>query len=208
MESQNWTAANQERKQKRIIGETGRAKERRLREGYFKKYINDRIGLDIGAGEDPINNTYRRWDLIFGDGDATELEGVEPETFETVYASHVLEHLQFPHLALKRWYEVLKPNGYLCISIPHRDLYEKKKFLPSQWNPDHKYFWLPEDTDPPFTKSLRAVTLEAIPNANILEFRVVDEGYDYNQAGNEHPVGEYSIEMVIQKPENQLEYEI
>ena len=53
-------------------GETSKAHDRRLKEGWFDKYAPpDRIGLDIGCGRDCLNKTFRRWDKIFGDGDAT-----------------------------------------------------------------------------------------------------------------------------------------
>ncbi|WP_426116435.1 class I SAM-dependent methyltransferase [Pseudomonas sp. DSP3-2-2] len=39
-------------------------------------------------------------------------------TFDRVIASHVLEHIYQPHLALKEWIRVLKPGGTLSILIP------------------------------------------------------------------------------------------
>jgi len=181
-------------------GETSRARERRLREGWYEKYCpEDKLGLDIGCSQDPVNKTFRRFDMAFGDGDAQFMYDFPNDTYWTVYASHVLEHMKFPEKALARWFELVKPGGHLIISIPHRDLYEKRKMLPSQWNPDHKYFWLPETDEPPCTKSLKRVILEAIPNANIVDFRVIDEGYNHLVAPDQHPVGEYSIEAVIQK---------
>ena len=47
-------------------GETSKAHNRRLEEGWFEKYAPpDRIGLDIGCGEDPLNKTFRRWGSNF-----------------------------------------------------------------------------------------------------------------------------------------------
>ncbi|WP_349972429.1 class I SAM-dependent methyltransferase [Pseudomonas caspiana] len=39
-------------------------------------------------------------------------------TFDRVIATHVLEHIYQPHLALKEWIRVLKPGGTLSILIP------------------------------------------------------------------------------------------
>lgn len=39
-------------------------------------------------------------------------------SFDRVIASHVLEHIYHPHLALKEWIRVLKPGGTLSILIP------------------------------------------------------------------------------------------
>lgn len=196
----HWYAVNKERSQNDWKGETSKARNRRLAEGWFEKYAPDDFpGLDLGCAEDPLNETFRRWDVIFGDGDATLLEGVPKDKFQTVYASHLLEHLAYPVQAVRRWYEVVRPGGYLIIIVPHRDLYEKKRILPSNWNPEHTYFWLPDEEEPPCTKSLRKVIAEAIPGANLVEFRVLQDGYDHTLSKDEHPVGEYSIEAVIKK---------
>lgn len=39
-------------------------------------------------------------------------------TFDRVVATHILEHIYQPHLALKEWYRVLKHGGVLSILIP------------------------------------------------------------------------------------------
>ncbi|KTD58725.1 methyltransferase [Legionella sainthelensi] len=39
-------------------------------------------------------------------------------TFDRIIACHVLEHIYMPHLVLKEWSRVLKPNGILSILIP------------------------------------------------------------------------------------------
>jgi phosphatidylethanolamine/phosphatidyl-N-methylethanolamine N-methyltransferase len=40
------------------------------------------------------------------------------DSFDRLVATHVLEHIQQPHLALKEWSRVLKPEGVLSILIP------------------------------------------------------------------------------------------
>lgn len=53
-------------------------------------------------------------------GDGGNLYKFEDNTFDKMYASHVLEH--FDHLkindVLKEWYRVLKPGGMIYISVP------------------------------------------------------------------------------------------
>lgn len=192
-----WTA---ERKKTGIMGETSKSRNRRLGEGWFEKYAPEHLsGIDIGCSDDPLNHTFRRWDVQFGDGDATFMEGVPNNLFQTVYASHILEHLVYPAQAIKRWYEICKPGGHVIIVAPHRDLYERRRILPSQWNHDHKYFWLPDKEDLPCTKSLKKEILFAVPSANIVSFRVLDEGYNYSMGNHEHPVGEFSIEAIVRK---------
>lgn len=191
-------------------GETDKARERREKEGWFEKYAPaDKSGLDIGCKNDPLNWTFRRWDLKLGDGDATELQGVPNETYWTVYASHVLEHIPHHRQAIRRWYEVLKTGGNLIICVPHRDLYEMKRTLPSNWNKEHCRFWLPDGEDPPNTLCLKTEILLAIPEANIISYRVLADGYQNNcEPGPDgrvhfldfkHPSGEYAIEAIIKK---------
>ena len=138
-------------------------------------------------------------DQIFRDGDATLLAGLPDNTYWTVYASHVLEHIYNTRQAIQRWYQVLRPEGHLIINVPHRDLYEKKEMLPSQWNPDHKWFWLPEIEEPPCTKSLKYEVLGAIPEAQIVSFSLLNK--DYVESGGDigNPGGEYSIEIIVKK---------
>lgn len=201
-EGTDWEEVMKERAfNEHIKGETSKARPRRLREGWFEKYApEDQTGIDIGCATDPLNQTFRRYDFIFGDGDATFMEGVPNDAFQTVYASHVLEHLQYPEKAVKRWYEITRPGGHLIICVPHRDLYEKKRFLPSNWNPEHTYFWLPDAEERPCTRSLKKVVSEAIPNADIVELRVLDEGHNPNLTKTQHSVGEYTIECIVRKP--------
>ncbi len=195
-----WHKVAIDQEEKGYKGETGKAYQRRLREGWFEKYApEDKTGIDIGSQLDGLNHTFRRYDFVFGDGDCTDMAGMPNDLFWTVYASHVLEHLKYPQKAIKRWYEILKPGGHLIICVPHRDLYEKKRFTPSNWNPEHTYFWLPDKEEPPVTKCLRTEVLAAIPNANIVEYKVLDEGFDYSIPKDEHSVGEYAIECIVKK---------
>ena len=182
------------------MSETQKAHSRRLREGWYDKYCpSDKSGLDIGCQRDPVNNTFRRWDVIFGDGDGAVLEGIPNETYFTIYASHVLEHVDNPVAAVRRWWQVLKPQGHLIVCVPHRDMYEKKKKLPSHWNQEHKHYFLPETAEDPCTLSLKSVIEQAITSPyTFKEFRILDEGFEYH-GDLKHSSGEYSIEAVVCK---------
>jgi SAM-dependent methyltransferase len=177
-----------------------KAHNRRLESGWFDKYAPARAkGIDIGCGSHKIHPGYHSWDQLFGDGDASLMEGIPDELFEVVFASHLLEHLFDPHEGLRNWFRILKPGGHLIVSIPHRDLYEKRTELPSQWNRDHKYFWLPDKEEEPHTLSLKKVIEEAIPEGELIDISVQDHYYDAN--GADHPIGEFSIEAIIKKAE-------
>ena len=58
-------------------------------------------------------------------GDACDLSRFEDQTFDELYASHILEHFDYTgslQKALKEWYRVLKPDGKLYVSVPDMDV--------------------------------------------------------------------------------------
>ncbi len=179
----------------RYAGETSRARSRRKQEGFFEKFCRGK-GLDIGYGGDLLCGNCVGWD--YEKGDAQYLNGIEDTSFDFVYSSHCLEHMVDAQIALRHWWRVLKPGGYLILFVPHRDLYERKKILPSNWNPDHKRFFLVEKDDPPDTVGLVPMLQQALPDGEILYAKECAFGYRVNQDG--YPMGEYSIEAVVKKP--------
>lgn len=72
--------------------------------------------------------------------DAINLSGFDDEIFSEIYASHILEHLDYTNdvsLALKEWHRVLKQDGTIYISVPDLDILaelflEKEKFTVNQ----------------------------------------------------------------------------
>jgi SAM-dependent methyltransferase len=176
-------------------GESAKSKERRIKEKFFENYCNGK-GIDIGCGDNPLTDEIEKWDKQ--DGDACYMRGVENESFDFVYSSHCLEHLDFPHLALQNWFRILKTGGFLIVCVPHRDLYEKKRMLPSLWNEEHKSFWLPDKDDPPNTFSLKAFIEKWLTGFEIIEMKVCSDGAT-KIAVNQHSTGEYQIECIIKK---------
>jgi SAM-dependent methyltransferase len=175
--------------------ETSKAKPRRQREGFFDLYCQGR-GLDIGYGGDPVVRGVRGWD--FEHGDAQYLQSLQDASFDFVYSSHTLEHMVDPAVSVQNWWRVVKPGGYLLLYVPHRDLYEKKKTLPSQWNGDHKSFLLPEADDPPDTVGLRPLLEAHCVGGEIVYLKVCDAGHTITTP-DVHSDGEYSIEAVVKK---------
>ena len=135
--------------------ETSKAYERRLKAGYFDKYLIGH-GIDIGCGDDKLvipgkfyitvdeiseirgHNEVDGWDKE--NGDAQTLPGIKDEVYDFVYSSHCLEHLDNPSLALANWWRVLKSGGYLFVVVPDEDLYEQGVW-PSRGNGEHKTTW-------------------------------------------------------------------
>lgn len=182
--------------------------ETRLKTGFYKKYMSGR-GLDIGykgnggRADDtvPVLDTAIGIDMDYPMYDGKTLPFPEAE-FDYVYASHVLEHVEPAHEYIADWFRVLKPGGHLVIAVPHQDLYERKGYPPSKWNPGgHKRFYRPY-------KLLREIEMSLGTNTyRIRHFRDNDEGYDYTVPLDEHPRGAYEIECVIEKLKNPPNWE-
>jgi SAM-dependent methyltransferase len=102
-------------------------------------------GLDIGGLPDPLSlycelfplmRSVRVWDRK--DGDGQHLASVADDSFDFVHSSHCLEHLNDPREGLSNWLRVVRPGGYLIVTVPDEDLYEQGVF-PSTFNTDHKW---------------------------------------------------------------------
>lgn len=149
------------------MGATSNARERFEQEGFFDKYLQGK-GIDIGAGSDPITPDCTQWDLL--DGDARWMLDCPEESFDWVYSSHCLEHLDDPSGALARWWQLVRPGGYLIISVPDFKLYELGMW-PSHLNPDHKSRWQVE--------KLQA-ELAQLDGGAVEYVKLVDTRYDYS----------------------------
>ena len=176
-------------------GETSKAKRRRMKEGFFGKFCQGR-GIDIGYGGDLVVPNCVGWD--FEHGDAQYMHGINDGEFDFVYSSHTLEHTINPSAALKNWWRILNPEGFLILYVPHRDLYEKKSTLPSNWNPDHKHFFLLDKDEEPDTIGLVPLVQRMLSGCEIIYAKVCDENHTINDP-NLHSDGEYSIELILKK---------
>ena len=81
----------------------------KLHLGCGDKHIEGYVNIDIRylPGVDVVDNV-------------KYLRKYNPNTIDTIYACHVLEHFgRWDYkAALKRWFELLKPGGILRISVP------------------------------------------------------------------------------------------
>lgn len=175
--------------------ETAKANARRRREGFFASYCQGE-GLDIGYGGDLLAPNCRGYDIE--DGNAQLLEGVEDETYDFVYSSHTLEHMADPAEALVNWWRVFKVGGFLLLYIPHRDLYEKRKTLPSNWNYGHRQFFLPYIDEPPDTIGIVPLIARTLTGYELVYVKTCSEGHTITDPAI-HSDGEYSIEVVLRK---------
>lgn len=189
------------------MAETSKAKPRLIANGFYDKHIVGKKVIDVGVGRldthdgaDPICEWAEMHDKDICD--ATTMEVYEDESFDTIYVSHLLEHLSDPITAIKNWLRICKKGGIVFISVPHRDLYERKKTLPSKWNEDHKYFYLPNRSEPPCTFNLTEI-IKQIGNDDkngVIGFSIntIDTSTNHDKP-EEHANGEFSIEVIIYK---------
>lgn len=166
--------------------ETTKACDLRRARGDYDRYLVGR-GIDVGAGDDPLQVSSGEivpWDKH--DGDAQFLAGVPDESFDFVFSSHCLEHLEDVRVALSNWSRVLRTGGHVYVVVPDYTLYEHHRW-PSVYNGEHKHsfsLWLtPEKVrrqnhwligEQTFARVLRSCSLE------LVEAELQDSGYDYN----------------------------
>ena len=60
------------------------------------------------------------WDLVNG-VDAQHMAGVADNTYDWLH-SHCLEHIHDVDDAVINWIRIVKPGGYLVITVPDEDL--------------------------------------------------------------------------------------
>lgn len=179
-------------------GEAGRCYARRVKSGFLDRYCSGDLILDVGFSgyDNPEGKTalpgaigidvgYPGYDglhLPFADG-----------SVDSIISSHCLEHILADHAALRDWYRVLKVGGFIVCFVPHQGLYEKKRFLPSRWNEDHKRMYTPASL-------LQSVEIALSMNSyRIRHLADNDEGFNYALGPDVHSDGAYEIELVIEK---------
>lgn len=128
------------------MNETSKATRRRSNEGEFlgadgKKYrwldVFKGKGLDVGCGPDklPFENCHG---FDGKDGDANKLSTYfDANNFDYLHGSQVLEHMHNPEAALRDWFRVVKPGGFIIQTVPDVGAYENFHY-PSKYNQDHK----------------------------------------------------------------------
>ncbi len=68
-------------------------------------------------------------------GDVTDLSMFADNSWDAVFSSHVLEHLDDTEAVLREWWRVIKPGGHLVLYLPDEDEYPKVGEEGA--NPDH-----------------------------------------------------------------------
>jgi len=132
-------------------------------------------GIDIGCGDDPYSDTCKTFDI--NDGDANKIDEYVHETFDWVYSSHCLEHMFDPFDAIKRWWKLVKPGGYMITVVPDEDLYEQGNF--GRCNRDHKHSFTISKRHSWSKVSVNVLDLiKAIPDVEVIKVELQDMGID------------------------------
>ncbi len=108
------------------------------------KFCNGK-GIDIGCRDDKIKSDsigfdkihYKGVDII---GDASQKIDFPNNHFDYVYSSHCLEDIPNTRQTLTEWLRILKPQCYIILHIPHKDLYKG-------YNADHCQMFNIEDIE-------------------------------------------------------------
>jgi SAM-dependent methyltransferase len=182
---------------RKLGAETMRSHARRLREGFYHRYLSGDAVLDIGyrGGKPdavPVTDKAVGIELDYPGYDGVHLPFPDFSQ-DAVFASHCLEHIVDWKTILADWFRVLKIGGYLVIAVPHQQLYERKADLPSRFNGNHQRFYTPA--------SLMTEMQEALPVGGwrLRSLRDIDEGFGYAVPPEMHAKGCYEIELVIEK---------
>jgi SAM-dependent methyltransferase len=190
---------------------------RRLADSNFINRYFVGNGLDIGGKPDPLA-LYRglfcqmgsvlTWD--WENGDAQYLETVKDGEYDFVHSSHCLEHLVDPAQGLANWLRVVKPGGYLVITVPDEDLYEQGAF-PSTFNRDHKWTFTILKARSWSDRSLNLLELvkQLGESAELVRLEQLSSTYRFDLPRYDQtltPVGECGIELIIRKrPQSEIE---
>ena len=193
-----------------VPGTTSMSLNRRLQDSRFSNRWLVGYGLDIGGGNDSIGVYQSLFPLIkavtlydMPQGDAQFLYNVPDNAFDFVYSAHCLEHMVCPEIALNNWLRVLKPNGFLILTIPDEDMYEQGVW-PSTFNYDHKHTFTINKK-----KSWSPVSINVLEllgriscDVEIMKIELLDLSYLPNLPRTDQtrtPFAESGIEIIIRK---------
>lgn len=167
--------------------EQSKAAKRRYNDGNFHAKYFRGDGIDIGAGNDGLNNiihafpgiqSVRNWDVV--DGDGQYLESIENNSYDFLHSSHSLEHMVDWKVALDNWIRVVIPRGYLIITVPEEVMYEKDRW-PSRFNPDHKWsFTVRAESRMPKTVNVLDLAKYVNGKATVEKIELINQFYHIN----------------------------
>lgn len=172
------------------------------------------VGLDIGCGDCAMDAfAFRgtiRVDGFDRDnaticGNAETLANINSNTYDFVVSSHCLEHMVDPKMSLRNWIRVVKPGGYLVITVPEWEMYERRQW-PSRFNGDHKWAWCTTDVSAGHIINVHKFLEDFLDEVSVIKVEEIVVGFDYNLPRNIDQTAtpaECCIEFILQKKREQ-----
>ena len=107
-----------------VRGEAGRTFNEKLKNGFFSAYMAGEVTIDVGyrgAFDDavPILPHAIGVDLDYPGYDGKKLPFLD-ESVDTVYSSHMLEHVTDFRATIWDWHRVVRPGGFIVCVVPHQ----------------------------------------------------------------------------------------
>jgi len=181
-----------------VTGEIAKTFIIKLVSGFFATYMTGPVILDVGykganSNAVPVFPHAIGIDLDYPGYDGLHLPFGDASV-DAVFASHVLEHVQDAEAAVREWFRVVKPGGFIVCIVPHQYLYERRRSLPSKWSSEHLRFYTPGSL-------LCEIETSLLPNSYRIR-RLVDNDLGFAYAfttPDKHASGCYEIELVLER---------
>lgn len=114
---------------------------RRAHDPAFVQHYFAGVGLEIGSPASAMaaNPSLfpRITRVVPWQGDVGAVPGVEERSFDFVHAGYCLQNVANPPKTLARWLDLVKPGGYLVVTVPDEDL-EERGIWPSKIDPSRR----------------------------------------------------------------------
>lgn len=111
---------------------------------HVMQYIIGRVA-DVGCGTDKITPDAVGFDGRPVDGVDEQRDGLlhlghgAIQSYDTIFSSHFLEHVNDPYHYITQWATFLNPGGHLVLCMPDKAHYNSKENL------EHLYDWSHDD---------------------------------------------------------------
>lgn len=144
----------------------------------LEKFLQGRV-IDMGAGNDLICPSAEGVDV--SQGDANYITKFRPVgAYDAVCSSYCLEHMFNPVDALAEWRVLVKPRGYLLLTVRDEDLYEQG-FFPCRFNTVRKatFRFRTLQSWNPVSHEIEGM-VSSLPGARIVAAEVQSDIYDHS----------------------------
>jgi hypothetical protein len=191
------------------MNETRQSALRRANDPEFVDRYFSGIGLDIGTGSDfqsdlashfPAIQQLVGWDIERRD--PVHMDGAPADVFDFVH-SRCLGHLANPRQAIARWLELVKPGGYLILTVPNGERGEGG-MPPTGFDANHKHGFTMYEPDAAMQDSVNVLDLviDALPIASCERTCLIHE-HDHDPHSPlddlQHEAAQCTIEIVLCK---------